>query len=166
MLLAYLIIALVALQRAAELIYAERNTRALLARGAVEAGRKHYPLMVALHAAWLAATAVFLPDTPQIQWIALTAFIVLQALRVWVIATLGPYWTTRIVTLPGAPLVKKGPYKFVRHPNYMIVIGEVMALPLVFGEAAVALVFTALNAAMLYWRIKAEEAALAPRRDA
>ena len=165
MFLAYLILALVALQRLAELVYANRNTRALLARGAVEAGRGHYPLMVALHAAWLAAIAVFLPNPPQIQWIALAVFLVLQALRVWVLATLGPYWTTRIITLPGAPLVKRGPYRFLRHPNYVVVTGEIAALPLVFGEVIVAIVFTVLVLGLLAWRIKIEDAALASRRQ-
>jgi methyltransferase len=81
-----------------------------------------------------------------------------------VIATLGPYWTTRIITLDGAPLVRSGPYRFVRHPNYLIVAAEIAVLPLVFGEIAVCLVFSALNAALLFWRIRQEEAALLVRR--
>jgi methyltransferase len=89
---------------------------------------------------------------------------VLQAGRVWVIATLGPYWTTRIITLDGAPLVRSGPYRFVRHPNYLIVTGEIALLPLVFGEVLVCLVFSVLNAALLFWRIRQEDAALSLRR--
>jgi methyltransferase len=95
-------------------------------------------------------------------WLAI--FVVLQVLRLWVLATLGPYWTTRIINLPGAPLVKKGPYRFIRHPNYTVVVGEIAALPLVFGELTVAIVFTVLNAAVLFWRIRQEDAALAARR--
>lgn len=158
------ILALVVVQRLAELVYAERNTRALLARGAVEVGRSHYPLIVALHALWLAAIVVMLPEDATINWYALAIFALLQVARVWVIATLGPYWTTRIITLDGAPLVRSGPYRFVRHPNYMIVAGEIATLPLAFGEITVCVVFSLLNAALLAWRIRQEDAALATRR--
>ena len=96
---AYIVIALVVLQRLAELVYAERNTAALKARGAVEIGRAHYPLIVLLHAAWLVAVVVMLPKDAPINWILIAVFAVLQGLRVWVLATLGPYWTTRIITL-------------------------------------------------------------------
>jgi len=162
--IAWLILGLVALQRLGELVIANRNTKALMARGAVELGAGHYPLIVGLHLAWLVAIAVFLPHPEQISWWLLGLFILLQAARVWVLATLGPYWTTRIITLPGAPLVKRGPYRFVRHPNYFVVVGEIAVLPLVFGEVWVAALFSALNAAMLIWRIRAEEAALVERR--
>ncbi|HEY4942340.1 MAG TPA: isoprenylcysteine carboxylmethyltransferase family protein [Rhizomicrobium sp.] len=161
----YAILALVALQRLIEIAYAERNTSALLARGAVEVGRAHYPLIVALHAAWLAAIVLLLPADAAIRWIPLVLFVMLQLARVWVIATLGPYWTTRIITLEGAPLVRKGPYRFVRHPNYLVVAGEIAMLPLAFGEIAVAIVFTVLNAAMLAWRIRQEDTALSSRRS-
>jgi methyltransferase len=160
----YIILVLVALQRLVEIAYAERNTRALLARGAVEIGRAHYPLIVLLHAAWLTAVVVLLPPDATIHWWALTIFVALQLARVWVIATLGPYWTTRIITLENAPLVRKGPYRFVRHPNYLVVAGEIAMLPLAFGEVGVAIVFTVLNAAMLAWRIRQEDRALAVRR--
>ena len=159
-----LILALVVMQRLVELVYAERNTRALLKRGAVEVGRAHYPVIVALHVLWLAAIVVMLPAHATIHWLALALFVVLQAGRVWVIATLGPYWTTRIITLDGAPLVRSGPYRLVRHPNYLIVAGEIAVLPLVFGEVSVCLVFSVLNAAVLFWRIRQEDAALAVRR--
>jgi methyltransferase len=162
---AYIVIGLVVLQRLAELVYAERNTRALKARGAVEIGRAHYPLIVLLHAAWLVAVVALLPADLHINWILIGVFAVLQGLRVWVLATLGPYWTTRIITLKDAPLVRKGPYRFVRHPNYYVVSAEILVLPLAFGEWWVAAVFTVLNAAMLAWRIRQEELALAPRRD-
>lgn len=160
----YIILALVALQRLVEIAYAERNTRALLARGAVEIGRAHYPLIVLLHAAWLTAIVVLLPPDATIHWWALAVFVALQLARVWVIATLGPYWTTRIITLEKAPLVRNGPYRFVRHPNYLVVVGEIALLPLAFGEVGVAIVFTVLNAAMLAWRIRQEDRALAVRR--
>lgn len=158
------ILALVVVQRLVELAYAERNTRALLKRGAVEVGRAHYPFIVALHALWLLAIVIMLPPNPMIRWSPLVLFLMLQAGRIWVIATLGPYWTTRIITLAGAPLVRSGPYRFVRHPNYLIVAGEIAVLPLVFGEVAVCLVFSVLNAALLLWRIRQEDAALSLRR--
>jgi methyltransferase len=163
---AYVIIGLVAAQRLAEIFYAQRNTRALLARGAFEVGRAHYPLIVALHVAWLGAILYFLPTPTTINSIALGLVVVLQILRLWVVVTLGPYWTTRIITLPGAPFIRNGPYRFMRHPNYAVVIAEIAALPLVFGEVAVAIVFSALNAIILAWRIRQEDAALAARRTA
>lgn len=160
----YIVVALVVLQRLIEIGYAERNTRALLARGAVEVGRAHYPLIVLLHAAWLVAIIFLLPADATIHWLPLAVFVLLQAARVWVIATLGSYWTTRIITLEGAPLVRSGPYRFLRHPNYLVVMGEIAMLPLAFGELWVAIVFTVLNAAVLEWRIREEDAALAIRR--
>ena len=165
MMFAWIIIALVALQRLAELVYAERNTRALLARGAIEVGRAHYSLIVAVHAAWLIAIVVLLPRDVQVNFILLAVIVVLQASRVWVLAALGPYWTTRIITLKDAPLVRRGPYRFLRHPNYAVVIGEIAVLPLVFGEVWVAIVFTILNAAVLTLRIREENQALAARRS-
>jgi methyltransferase len=159
-----IIVALVALQRFAELIYAARNTRALLRRGAVEHGRGHYWMLVVVHGAWLMAILLAVPGDAPIDWLPLGLFIVLQLMRLWVIASLGPFWTTRIVSLPGAPLVRRGPYRFMRHPNYAIVIGELALLPLVFGAWRLAIVFTLLNLAVLTWRIRVEEQALAPRR--
>jgi len=165
MAIALAIIGLVAAQRLAEVAYAGRNARALLRRGAIEIGRAHYPLFIALHAAWLAAIVLALPAEPPIETVPLAAFVLLQACRIWVIASLGPYWTTRIITLPGAPLVRRGPYRWIRHPNYWIVAGEIALLPLVFGEVAIAAVFSILNAALLAWRIRAEDRALATRRS-
>ena len=159
----YLIIAAVALQRLIEVGYARRNTRALLIRGGIEVGRRHYPLFVLLHAAWLLAILVALPEPPVIHAAPLVIFILLQAARLWVIASLGPYWTTRIITLPGAALIRRGPYRYLRHPNYLIVAGEIMVLPLVFGEVWVALIFSVLNAMLLAWRIHVEEGVLRER---
>jgi methyltransferase len=161
---ALVVIGLIALQRLGEVFYSNRNTRALLARGAVEFGASHYPFIIALHVAWLIAIVIFLPNPITINWYLIAVMVALQFLRLWVVAALGPYWTTRIITLPGAPLVTSGPFHYFRHPNYMIVVGEIAALPLAFGEIGVAIVFSVLNAAMLFWRIRVEESALAGRR--
>jgi methyltransferase len=158
------IVLLVAVQRLGELALSARNMRRLIARGGVEVGAGHYPAMVAIHTGWLLALFFLVPADAPILWLPLAAFAVVQGFRVWVIATLGPYWTTRIVTLPGAPLVRSGPYRFLRHPNYVVVAAEILLLPLAFGAVAIAAVFTVLNAAILHTRIRAENAALAERR--
>jgi methyltransferase len=159
MTLTIVIMALVTLQRLGELWLSNRNTRALLAQGAEEVGASHYPLIVAVHAAWLAALWWLAPGHPvHGMWLAL--YVLLQAARVWVLASLGPRWTTRIIVLPGAPLVKAGPYRFVSHPNYVVVVAEIAVLPLVFGLWSVALIFSALNAAVLAVRIREENRAL------
>ncbi|HEX3944688.1 MAG TPA: isoprenylcysteine carboxylmethyltransferase family protein [Rhizomicrobium sp.] len=162
--IAYAILTLVIAQRVAELALAQRNTRALLAKGAVEIGRRHYPLFVLLHAAWLLSIALTLPKPIVIHWIPLCGYIALEILRAWTMLALGHYWTTRIISLADAPLVQRGPYRFVRHPNYIIVIGEIALLPLVFGEVWVAAIFSLLNATLLFWRVREEESALGPRR--
>lgn len=162
----WVIIIFLAVERLAELVYSERNTRALLARGAHEVGRGHYPLIVVFHVAWFVAVGAFLPRPAPIYPIPLLLLGVLQMLRYWVLKTLGPYWTTRIITLPGAPLVWRGPYRFLRHPNYMVVVGEIALLPLVFGEIWVAVAFSILHAGLIWWRIRTEDDALASRRHA
>ncbi len=156
---AIVVLALVTLQRLSELALAGRNTRRLLAQGAHEAGRDHYPLIVLLHAAWLAGLWLLAWDRP-VQWPWLAAFLVLQAARVWVIASLGGRWTTRIIVLPGAPPVARGPYRFVAHPNYLVVAAEIAVLPLAFGLVGYAVVFFLLNAAMMAVRIPCEAQAL------
>jgi methyltransferase len=158
---AALLVGLVALERCSELIYAARNTRRLFAAGAVEHGAAHYPLIVLLHAAWLMAVFAFAPRDQAPIWFWLIVYLLLQGVRLWVIASLGSYWTTRIIRLPGAPLVQRGPYRFLRHPNYLVVIGEIAVLPLVFSEYRVALLFSALNLALLAWRVRVENTALA-----
>jgi methyltransferase len=159
MILSIVILALVTLQRGGELVLARRNTRRLLARGAVEVGAEHYPIMVGLHGAWLVGLWAFAWDRPaDLLWLGL--YLILQALRVWTIASLGERWTTRIIALPGAPLVRRGPYRFLPHPNYAVVAGEIAVLPLVFHLWIYAAVFTALNASLLWIRIRAEDAAL------
>jgi methyltransferase len=154
---------LVTAQRLSELLIAKRNTAALLARGGFEHGAGHYPAMVLLHGAWLAGlwllAAGIEPNLPLAG-----LYLLLQAFRVWTLASLGPRWTTRIIIVPGETLVARGPYRFMRHPNYAVVIAEILVLPLVFGLAAYAMLFSALNLALLAVRIRAEEAALATVR--
>ena len=153
------ILALVTLQRIGELWLSNRNTKRLLDQGAREYGRSHYPLIVGVHVLWLAALWWLAPGRP-IDGFWLAMFVLLEIGRIWVLATLGPRWTTRIIVLPDAPLVRSGPYRFVNHPNYLIVIGEIAVLPLVFGLWQVALLFTALNGVILAIRIRAENKAL------
>ena len=154
-----LILALVTLERLIELAYARRNTRRLLERGAREHAPEHYPLIVAVHALWLATLWWLAPLRP-IDGFWLAVFVLLELMRAWVLFTLGPRWTTRIIILPGEPLVERGPYRFVNHPNYWVVIGEIAVLPLIFGLWQVALIFTLLNLAVLTVRIRAENKAL------
>jgi methyltransferase len=157
--LSVLILALVTLQRIGELWLSNRNTKRLLACGAHEVGARHYPLIVAVHVLWLAALWWFAPERAVDRfWLAV--FVLLQLARIWVLATLGSRWTTRIIILPGAPLVETGPYRFLNHPNYWVVVGEIAVLPLVFGLAWVALAFSILNAAVLWVRIREENRAL------
>ena len=160
---AALIVGLVALERVIELFYAARNTRRLRARGALEFGAAHYPLIVALHLCWLIAIIAAAPPHAAPNWPLIALYLLLQVGRAWVIVSLGAYWTTRIVSLPGAPLVQRGPYRFLRHPNYVVVAAEIAVLPLAFSEYAVALIFSALNLALLAWRIRVENTTLAAR---
>ena len=162
MILSVLILGLVTAQRLGELVVARRNTERLLAKGGIERGAEHYPLMVGLHAAWLAGLWILAWDRPpNLAWLAVYA--VLEGLRIWVLVTLGPRWTTRIIVVPGETLVRKGPYRYISHPNYAVVVGEIVVLPLVFGLTAYAVVFFLLNASLLWLRIRAEVAALAER---
>jgi methyltransferase len=156
---AAIILALVTLQRLGELVIARRNTEKLMARGAIEVGAGHYPLIVVLHAAWLAALWLYGCDQ-DVNLAALGAFVVLQGLRVWILATLGPRWTTRIIVLPGEPLVSAGPYRYLSHPNYAVVAGEIAVLPSALHLPWIALIFSVLNAGVLAIRIRAETNAL------
>lgn len=155
----------VAVQRLAELAYARRNTRRLLAAGGIEHGAGHYPLFIVLHGGWLLALFVLTPAEASVSWSLLGLFVVLQMARLWVIGSLGPAWTTRIIVRPDSRLVRRGPYRWMRHPNYAIVAVEIVVLPLAFGEWAVALVAGLANAALLRHRIGKEEAALAAVRS-
>jgi len=157
--LASVILALVTVQRLGELALSRHNTSKLLARGAIEVGAGHYPLIVSVHAAWLIALWIWGRDE-SVNLVALALFIVLQGLRVWVLATLGPRWTTRIIVLPGEPLVASGPYRYLSHPNYAVVAAEIATLPLALHLPVLALVFTGLNAAVLAIRLRAETRAL------
>ena len=163
MIAAILLLGFVTVQRLGELVLARRNTQRLLQRGAYEAAPEHYPLIVLLHAAWLGGLWWLGWDRPvQPGWLAVYA--VLQGLRGWILASLGPRWTTRIIVLPGEPLVRRGPYRFLPHPNYLLVAAEIAVLPLVLGLELYALLFTVLNAAVLTVRIRAENRALAAAR--
>ena len=153
------LLAFVTLQRLVELPIAQANTRRLLAQGAHEVGGGHYPFIVALHAAWLITLWWLAPGRP-IHIPFLLLFLLIEAGRIWVLRTLGPRWTTRIIVVPGEKLVAAGPYRFVRHPNYLVVVGEIAVLPLVFGLWDIAIIFSALNAAILTVRIRAENRAL------
>jgi methyltransferase len=160
---AVLLLALVTLERLAELRLARRNTARLLSEGAQEAAPGHYPAIVLLHALWLAGLWLLAWGRPVIlPWLAV--FLALQALRGWVLLTLGPRWTTRIIVLPGAPLVARGPYRYFAHPNYLVVVGEIAVLPLCLGLPWYAASFSAANALVLAIRIRAENAALAKAR--
>jgi methyltransferase len=158
--LTILILALVTLQRLGELPWARANTERLLAAGGREVAAGHYPLIVGLHAAWLAALWWFAPGRP-VDLPLLALFGVIELGRLWVLATLGRRWTTRIIIVPGETLVRRGPYRFVDHPNYLVVAAEIAVLPLVFGLWQIALIFSLLNAAILWVRIRAENWALA-----
>jgi methyltransferase len=160
---ASIILLFVTLQRLSELVIARRNTAALMAKGAVEHGAAHYPVMVLLHASWLAGLWWFGWNAVVI-WPLMYLYIALQAFRIWILATLGSRWSTRILTVPNEQLVVRGPYRFVRHPNYVLVLLEVPLLPLALGLNGFALLYGLLNIAMLAWRIRVEETALTPAR--
>jgi methyltransferase len=147
-------------QRMAELIWAHHNTERLRAAGGTEHGRAQYPLLIALHATWLGGLWIIGHDRP-VDLPMLSAFVVLQCGRLWVLATLGRRWTTRIIVVPGAPLISSGPYRLIRHPNYLIVAGEIAVVPLALGLPIYAAAFALANALLLWKRIQVENAALA-----
>ena len=159
MTLASTVLALVTLQRLGELVLARRNTRDLLAQGGVEVAPQHYPLIIACHSLWLASLWLFGWSQPvALGWLVL--FALLQGMRGWVLATLGARWTTRIIIVPNEMLVARGPYRWLKHPNYAVVVAEIAVLPLVLGLPVIALVFTLANAGVLFVRIRAENSAL------
>jgi methyltransferase len=161
--LAVTVLAAVTAQRLAELGYSRFNEERLKRSGGVEHGAAHYPAIVALHATWLAGLWILASGThPSYCWLAI--FLVLQVLRLWVLSTLGPRWTTRVIVLPGNPPIRSGPYRLLSHPNYAVVAAEIFVLPMAFGLVAYALVFSALNAAVMAVRIRSENAALLPTR--
>ena len=154
------LIAFLVVQRLAELGLAQWNTLRLRAAGGVEFGASHYPLMVALHGLWLLGLWLFGHDR-SVDPIWLAVFILLQAGRIWVIASLGRRWTTRVIMVPGVPPVARGPYRWLRHPNYAVVVAEIAVVPLALGLPLFALLFSAANAALLAYRIGVENRALA-----
>jgi len=158
------ILAFVTAQRLIELPIARANTRRLLAAGGHEVAPGHYPLIVLVHAGWLAALWWFAPGRP-IDLALLALFALVELARVWVLQALGPRWTTRIIVVPQEKLVARGPYRFARHPNYLVVAAEIALLPLVFGLWQIALIFSLLNAAILAVRIRAENNALKGARQ-
>ena len=164
-----LAVAVISVQRLLELVLARRNEKKARARGAVERGRGHYPLIVGLHSLWLVSTLVEGlvrgPEPPSFWPVALLLFLLVQPLRYWAIFSLGPFWNTKILIVPGARPVGRGPYRYFSHPNYVVVVVEILTFPLIFGAWATALVFTALNAAVLYVRIREENRALRELAD-
>lgn len=159
-----LFLGFIIIQRLSELVIAKRNTARLLEKGAYEVGAEHYPVMVAMHSLWIACLVILgYDETVAFGWLAV--FAVLQVFRVWILGSLGSRWTTRIIILE-EPLVERGPFKYVSHPNYMLVVAEIIVAPMVLGLVWVAVVFTVLNAAMLWVRIGVEHKALAHLRSA
>lgn len=154
------LVAFLLAQRLAELALAQWNTRRLRAEGGIEFGAAHYPLMVVLHACWLLGLW-WLGHDRVIDRFWLGAFILLQAARIWVIASLGRRWTTRIMVLPARVPLRRGPYRWLRHPNYAVVALEIAVVPLALGLPLFALGFSVANAALLAWRIHEENKALA-----
>ncbi len=155
----HLLLVFVTLQRLAELVWNRGNEARLRAAGAVEAGAAHYPVMVVLHTAWLIALWVYGFNRP-LTWMWVAVYLLLQLGRAWVLATLGRRWTTRVFVVPGETLVRRGPYRFVSHPNYVVVALEIFVLPLAFGLWLIALLFGFANLALLAWRIRVENQAL------
>ncbi len=152
-------------QRLAELAYANANTRRLLAEGGREYGARHYPLFLILHSGWLISIAMFAKPTATANIVLLIAFIASQAFRFWTLRSIGRWWTTRIISAPHFPRVKYGPYRYIKHPNYALVVVEIALLPLLLGAPAMAVTFSVLNAGLLWWRIRMENAVLVERDD-
>lgn len=161
---AQIVFAYVVIQRLAELVYANANTRRLLSEGGREHGERHYPLFIILHGGWLISIALFAVPENQPNLILINAFVASQTFRFWTLASIGRWWTTRIISAPHFPRVKKGPYRFIKHPNYALVIVEIALLPLLLGAPVMAITFSVLNAALLWWRIRVENAVLVERQ--
>jgi methyltransferase len=157
---AVILLALVTMERLAELWWARRNTEQLMKLGGIEHGASHYPLIVGLHVAWLGGLW-YLGWAQPVSVFWLCVFLLLQLGRTWVLISLGRRWTTRIVVLPNEPLVRSGPYRFLSHPNYVVVAGEIAVLPLCLGLPWYAVAFSIANAVVLMIRLRSETAALA-----
>jgi methyltransferase len=146
------------LQRLSELFIAKRNEKWLLGQGAIEYGQSHYPFIIALHTLFIFSliTEYIVIGQPPISWVFLVIYLVVLSFKYWALSSLGKYWNTKIYRIPGVYPVKKGPYKFLKHPNYMEVVCEIAIIPLVFHLYYTAIIFTILNAAMLFVRIREE----------
>ena len=159
----YFVLILIVGLRLGELAWSGRNQQKLLARGGYEIGAGHYPLFILLHGGWIVCLAFFAEPVPRYPSL-LLLFLILQPIRLWIIASLGDYWTTRIITVDGMPLARRGLYRWIRHPNYAVVVIEIAILPLAFGLGWLALVFSVLNGLLLRHRIRIETEALSARR--
>jgi methyltransferase len=155
---------LVLCQRGLEELHSQRNMQRLLQAGGREAGRDYYPVVAATHLCWIAAIAFLIPSNAPLYVAPLVMYLALQLARYWIIGTLGRYWTHRIITLDEAPMVTRGPYRLMRHPNYAVTLAETLLLPLAFGQVALAVIFTAIWAAVILYKIRLEDEALAERR--
>jgi methyltransferase len=153
-------------QRGLEELHSAKNTRRLVTAGAREVGRDYYPVVAVTHLAWIAAIFFLIPPGAAIIWPIAVLYILLQPVRYWIIGTLGPYWTHRIISLDAAPVVERGPYRLVRHPNYAVTIAETFLLPLAFGAFALAIIMTAIWTAVVGYKIVLEDRAIAERRSA
>jgi methyltransferase len=160
------IMAFIILQRLGELAWANRNTRRLISMGGKEFSPRHYKIIVLLHLSWIIAILVSLWQRPDVQIadVFFITFILLTVFRVWILTTLGPYFTTKIISIPGVPLRKTGPYPYFKHPNYLLVVFEIAVVPLMFGLWEIALIWSVLNLFILRYRVKQEDAALNERR--
>jgi methyltransferase len=154
---------LVLAQRGLEELHSARNTKRLLAQGAHEVGANFYPVVAATHLTWIAALFFLVPPDAIVLWPLIAYYVVLQIVRYWVIGSLGRYWTHRIIAVPHAPLVGRGPYRYLRHPNYALTIVETFVLPLAFGAIALAIIMTALWWTVIQYKIRLEDEALASR---
>jgi methyltransferase len=157
---------LVLAQRGLEELHSARNTKALLEKGGREEGRDYYPVVAVTHLAWLTSVFFLISPAAPVSILLLAMYLALQIARYWIIGTLGPYWTHRIITRDSAPIEKRGPYRFLRHPNYAVTIAETFLLPAMFGANILGLIMTAVWSAVVYYKIVLEDAALAARRTA
>lgn len=152
-------------QRSFEELYSRRNTRALIAEGAREIGHEYYPVVATTHLAWIAAIFFLIPQTAGMYSTLAIFYLALQIVRYWIIGTLGKYWTHRIFTLDHAPVVRRGPYRYIRHPNYAVTIIETFLLPMVFGSVALGIIMGAVWSSVLVYKIRLEDEGLSSRRQ-
>ena len=155
----------VLIQRGAEEIHSTRNTKRIMAAGGREEGREYYPVVALAHIGWIGGIFFLIPADAAIVWPLLGIFLVVQLARYWVIATLGRYWTHRIITLDDAPIIQRGPYKLVRHPNYAVTYAETFLLPAAFGALAFGIIMTGIWIAVIRYKILLEDRAIDHRRQ-